>query len=347
MKKLIWLLVLIVPISLSCKKKSAEVEMKLPTPIPTSTPIALSPTAVTTEEPTPTTTPSLQYSIEDIKGTALIIPAGSTIPETAEEGEAVETGDNLLTKEDSEITLALNDNTLIHIPADSQIRVVDLSPNTIHGFSSRIELILGNILSEVEKLNESKSSFEIEAGGVVCGVRGTAFEVQNRDGNVSTSTYHGVVVMKKGAHIQTVRTNDHSTFSLKQTHFLPQRSLTLAEKKRYKVWQKTKTAVQQKRAIRMNNGVPPAPVKKTPPLMNKRPTKIVKHKPLAKPRPFHAAITPGGKNKKAVNSRPLKQKQAPARIQSRPAAKPMARPKTATKPSKPSIKQPPKKKKKN
>src|SRR5271155_5481362 len=109
MKKLFLVLAILSTLHLACKGKSAEVEMKLPTPIPIPTPtMSLSPVVVTPAEPTPTTTPSLQYSIEDIKGTALIIPSGSTIPETAAEGEAVETGDNLLTKEDSEITLALN-----------------------------------------------------------------------------------------------------------------------------------------------------------------------------------------------------------------------------------------------
>jgi hypothetical protein len=358
MKKPLWILILLLPLNLACYKgKSAEVEMQLPTPIPIPTAV-LSPTPLFTQPPTPTATPLLQYSIEDIKGTALIIPLDATVPETAEEGETVEAGDELLTKDDSEMTLALNDNTMIHVSANSQIKVLDLTPNTTQGFSSRIELILGNILSEVEKLNESESSFEVEAGGVVCGVRGTAFEVQNQGGNVSTSTFHGVVEMKKDGLTQNVNVNEHSTFSLKKSNFSSQRHLSLAEKNHYKIWVKTKAVVQKKRENRMNNRVAPAPAREARPQVNKKTEKVMRQNPNTKPKSARLA-TPKSKKKKiplprSKDKKPIKKPvqikikpkthQAPQNIKSKSIAKPSNNP---IKPQKPGKKQARKKNKKN
>src|SRR5665213_925317 len=256
MKKLVLALVFLLPFALACNNHKEE-EMPLPTPIPTATPIVtITPTTVNTPQPTATATPSLEYSIEDIKGTGLILLVDTTVPESAVEGESVQVGDELITKDNSEITLALNDNTMVHIAANSQVRVADLAPNTTQGFSSRIELLLGNILSEVEKLNESKSSFEIEAGGVVCAVRGTAFEVQKQGDVVSASTFHGNVEMEKDGHSQNVPAFEHSTFSLKNACFSAQRDLKPSEIKRYHAWVKAKAVIQNKRAARIGGRMP-------------------------------------------------------------------------------------------
>jgi len=230
--------------------------MELPTPVVSPTPIVVA-SSLTSTVPTPTDTPALDYTIEDIKGTGLILTGDDTIPESAVEGESVEPGDELITKDYSEMTLALNDNTMVHLSANSQIKVTDLTPNATQGFSSRIELILGNILSEVEKLNESKSSFEIEAGGVVCAVRGTGFEVQKQGDYIGTKTYHGAVEMQKDGQTQVVKENEHSTFNLKNASFLPKRHLSPAEKSHYQNWVKTKKMVQKKRSARINGGIAP------------------------------------------------------------------------------------------
>jgi hypothetical protein len=254
MKKHLLILVVLLSFNMACKKsKPTEIEIQLPTPIPTPT-VAV--TALPTFAPTPSpaeTKAELHYLIEDIQGTVLVSSGDSNVPESAAEGETVEPGDELITKDASEATLALNNNTMVHLAANSQIKVADLSPNeTNDGFKSRIELILGNILSEVEKLGESHSSFEVEAGGVVCAVRGTAFEVQKQGTNVSTSTFHGTVEMQKDGHVQQVNANEHSTYSLKSSGFLKQRRLSAIEKKHYQTWTQKKAVVQQKRADRLS-----------------------------------------------------------------------------------------------
>ncbi len=257
MKKTLLALTLLLPIAIACSKSNpTETEMKLPTPVVSPTPIVAA-SASLIAIPTPTDTPALDYTIEDIKGTGLILTGDDTIPESVVEGESVEPGDELFTKDNSEMTLALNDNTLIHLSANSQVKVTDLTPNTTQGFSSRIQLLLGTILSEVEKLNESQSSFEIEAGGVVCGVRGTGFEVKKQGDFIGTKTYHGAVEMKKNGITQLVKENEHSTFNLKNSNFLPKRHLSQTEKKHYQNWVKTKKMVQKKRAARINGGIAP------------------------------------------------------------------------------------------
>jgi hypothetical protein len=40
------------------------------------------------------------------------------------------------------------------------------------------KLLVGKLMATVEKLASSQSSFEVEAGGVVCGVRGTEYSMQ-------------------------------------------------------------------------------------------------------------------------------------------------------------------------
>src|ERR1700677_423764 len=115
MKKTLLALIFLLPIAVACSKSHlAENEMELPTPVVSPTPIVVT-ASLTAAVPTPTDTPTLDYTIEDIKGTGLILTGDDTIPESAVEGESVEPGDELFTKDNSEMTLALNDNTMVHL----------------------------------------------------------------------------------------------------------------------------------------------------------------------------------------------------------------------------------------
>ncbi len=218
---------------------------------PVSTPAqiaALLPTQTLTKSPTPFegTPEPPEYVMEKIKGTVLIKNQDSTAPEEAEEEETVEGGDEIITKNNSEVSLTLDENTMFHLGPNSDVKVSQLLWNNSNGFISRLELRAGKILSEVEKLAQSDSTFEVNSGGVVCGVRGTAFEVQNQEGTVHMSTFHGVVEMKKGALVQRVNANEHSAFLIKRGAFLPNRVLKPAERSHYKVWLKQKAMVQER-----------------------------------------------------------------------------------------------------
>jgi len=335
MKKTLLALTLLLPLAVACgKSNTAETEMKLPTPVVSPTPIVIN-TAALTGSPTATETPTLEYTVEDLKGTGLILTSDETVPESVVEGEAVEPGDELFTKDNSEMTLSLNDNTMVHLAANSHIKVTDLTPNATNGFNSHIELLLGSDLSEVEKLNESQSSFEIAAGGVVCGVRGTGFEVQKQGDYVGTKTYHGTVEMKKDGVTQLVKENEHSTFNLKNSRFMPKRHLSPAEKKHYQTWIKTKNRVQKKRAARIAGGTTP----QRRPLQRVHGKKVenrqghlpgaklkhqqahhadIKNKQTSHPRPMNKLVK---RPARQANTRPQPKKQNPPRLQPRPKKK--------------------------
>jgi len=253
------LLSLILTFSWSCSKKQSDAEISLGTPVPTGTTtvtVALAPAAATPQlqfvipSPTPSG-PPMEYEVEDIQGTVLALLDGATDPVTVEEGETLETGDTLIAQDNSQATLNLNDVTAVHVSEGTTVKIADLEPNATQGFISRLELTSGKVLSEVEKLDASHSTFEVESGGVVCGVRGTAFEVQNQDGQVITNTFHGAVEVDKDNQSQLVNGGEHSSFAFNKNGFLTKRKLNGTENNRYKAWGKIYKRARQKRAQRI------------------------------------------------------------------------------------------------
>ena len=193
----------------------------------------------------------MEYEVEELQGTVLALLDGATDPVTVEEGETLETGDTLIALDNSQATLNLNDVTAVHVSEGTTVKIADLEPNATQGFISRLELTSGKILSEVEKLDASHSTFEVESGGVVCGVRGTAFEVQNQDGQVITNTFHGAVEVDKDNVSQLVKGGEHSAFVFNKNGFLAKRKLNLSENNRYKAWGRIYKRARQKRAQRL------------------------------------------------------------------------------------------------
>jgi hypothetical protein len=253
-------LLLILTFSWSCSKKQSNAEIPLETPVPTGTrtiTVALAPPAATTtalqfDLPSPTPSgPPMEYEVEELQGTVLALLDGATDPVTVEEGETLETGDTLIALDNSQATLNLNDVTAVHVSEGTTVKIADLEPNATQGFISRLELTSGKILSEVEKLDASHSTFEVESGGVVCGVRGTAFEVQNQDGQVITNTFHGAVEVDKDNVSQLVKGGEHSAFVFNKNGFLAKRKLNGSENNRYKAWGRIYKHARQRRSQRM------------------------------------------------------------------------------------------------
>jgi len=221
MKKALFLLCLCLGLgSFSCsEKKSAEGSVP----------------AVVAGEP-------LEYVLEDLSGTVLIKTVDETQPEPAEEEQTLQAGDEIITQAGSEASLTLNETTMFHLSENSDVTVSQLDRNDTQGFISRLSLASGKVLSEVEKLSDSNSTFEVSSGGVVCGVRGTSFEVEKQDSDVQTSTYNGVVAVQKDSAIQTVSAGQHGDYSNSLGSFMPNQDLTADEKDYYENW-KGKLAV--------------------------------------------------------------------------------------------------------
>src|SRR5579859_2191186 len=156
------------------------------------------------------------YVLDKIKGTVLVLSKGSGKPEPAQEEEMVQEGDEVITEADSEASLTLNEITMFQVSSNSRVKVEELNRKNPVNFITRLKLASGSLLAQVEKLLKTKSVFEVEAGGVICGVRGTAFEVQNDGSAVDTSTFEGEVEMKKGGAVERVPFDHHSSFSRDQ-----------------------------------------------------------------------------------------------------------------------------------
>lgn len=190
------------------------------------------------------------YVLDQVKGTVLIIPKGESKSVTAQDDQTVQTGDEVITSKDSEASLTFNGAAMIQLSAGSDLKVGDLTQPSNKGFLSRLKLLAGQVMAQVQKMGSSHSVFEIEAGGVVCGVRGTAFEVQKNGASVDTDTYEGVVEMDKGGQSQKVAAGRHSEFDTDQGLFRLQRLLNDREKARYENWQKYRNLVTQRQKER-------------------------------------------------------------------------------------------------
>jgi hypothetical protein len=151
------------------------------------------------------------YFIDDIQGegNVQILKEGDKDWQKAKIGTRLEEGDRILAGDDTEVVLSLKSETLIHLDEDTEMTVTRLAENPSDGFLSRLKLLTGSLLSDVKKnLGESRSSFEVEAGGVVCGVRGTVFEVSANGDQIETSTDEGIVQVDTSKGSQQVKAGD-------------------------------------------------------------------------------------------------------------------------------------------
>jgi hypothetical protein len=180
----------------------------------------------------------VQYILDNIQGQVHVLSKGVMVPETAQEDQVVLAGDTIVTGPKSQVSLVLNAKTMVQVSENSQVTVGELSKKGSMGFFSRLKLSFGKVLSQVEKLATSHSTFEVEAGGVVCGVRGTAFEVSTEGTTILNSTFEGAVEMKTGSKTQTVAADHHSEYSGDRGEFLLQRVVTDRERERFQNWKK-------------------------------------------------------------------------------------------------------------
>jgi hypothetical protein len=188
----------------------------------------------------------LEYVAEDVTGTVLLVEKDSKKAEPLLKEETVQAGDEIITMAESRVSLALDENTQFHLSPDSRILVTQLAPNQSQGFLCRLNLLKGKVLSAVGKLMESRSSFEVESGGIICGVRGTVFEVQAEEDQVEANTFEGVVEVAKGDTREEIAADKHTAFSLGKGAFLPQRSLTQDERDRFLKSQTQRALVRQR-----------------------------------------------------------------------------------------------------
>jgi hypothetical protein len=181
----------------------------------------------------------VEYIIEDIQGPDVqVLEEGSKTWEAAQEGQVVESGDQVKTGKNSEATLTLESDTTVHLDPNSTMKVDQIAANETGGFLSRLEIMAGNLLADVKKnLLDSHSAFEVSANGVVCGV-------------LRTATHEGKVEVVDRDHVSHfVEAGNVSTFN--KGHFRLQRRLERREMARFQQWRQYRKGVFQKRLQRL------------------------------------------------------------------------------------------------
>lgn len=194
---------------------------------------------------------AVEYVIEDIQGSNVqVLEDGESAWEPAQEGQALESGDEIKLGEKSETTLMLQSETSVHLTGPTDLKVEQIEANENGGFWSRLQVLAGQVLSDVKKnLGDSRSTFEVEANGVVCGVRGTAFEVTVRGRDAQVATQEGEVEVGSGRQTYQVAAGNLSSF--RNGRFQARRRLVQDEIRRFQKWRNFRRWVLKKRLRRL------------------------------------------------------------------------------------------------
>ncbi len=186
----------------------------------------------------------LQYTVEEITGMVFVVPSGGGASQPLTEGSPVLAGDEIQTDEGGSVVLFLNEETTLRVESASRLVVERLEPNQEGGFLNRLKLLAGRVISEVENLGKSQSTFEVESGGVVCGVRGTSFEVELIGDEVNASTYEGEIEVKSGESVERVRAGYRFGFMNKRA--LMKRKLDRSERERFMKWKEHRLQLRER-----------------------------------------------------------------------------------------------------
>lgn len=195
------------------------------------------------------TTSPLQYSVEDLQGHASLIKADGTL-EDVKEGTPVGPGEQIQLDSDAQAVLMLNEETSVQLGPGTRLWVSQLEITPQNGFFSRLKLLGGRILSQVQKLGVSRSTFEVEAGGVVCGVRGTLFEVELQGEDLEARTQEGEVVVASNGKDESVKAG--RALAYRRGLLRMRRRLDRVETDRFLKWKTFRMSIREKRLKRLH-----------------------------------------------------------------------------------------------
>ena len=191
------------------------------------------------------------YTIQDLEGDVTLLPAGQDRPVLAREGVELNEGDQLRVGADSEATLTLGDDQVVRLEPGTKVTLDRSREIGTTGFWSRFKLAAGDLMAEAKHLLEKRSKFEVAAGGVVCGVRGTVFEVGQAGQKTQVLTYEGNVAADGPGVSESVGSGQCGVLLKGQK--MRRRALTPKEKARLALWRKFREAIREKRQARLEN----------------------------------------------------------------------------------------------
>ena len=129
--------------------------------------------------------------VSGIEGSASIIRNGQTI--AVEKGMKIQRNDTVKTESNGRLDIVLNNAAGLRVQPSSEIRLKQIKPKKID-----IELVVGNIFANVKKLLKG-SSFEVETGTAVMGVRGTKLSASHKNGKTTFAASEGQLKVKDKA----------------------------------------------------------------------------------------------------------------------------------------------------
>ncbi len=109
----------------------------------------------------------------------------------AQKDTTVVEGERIVAGADGQATLQTFDGSQLTISPNTDFWLDKLQQPDPNNKIIQFKMMLGQLFAKVTKLVSAKSSFEINAGGVICGVRGTQYQVKFDP--TTNTVYLGVV----------------------------------------------------------------------------------------------------------------------------------------------------------
>ncbi len=155
-----------------------------------------------------------QAVFTSVKGKVQVRKKAGQKPRTVQKDSTALEGETILTGPDSRAALRLVDGSELKVDPKTTFRLTKLQTPTLKDKIFRFKLLVGKLFAKVKKLASSKSSFEIEAGGVVCGVRGTEYSMfyDPNTGKVDVLVLDGTVWAASGGQTQVFGPGQGGTF---------------------------------------------------------------------------------------------------------------------------------------
>jgi len=158
---------------------------------------------------------SMTATVSFLKGNAVAIDASGKERTLKVGDQVVEKETIRLDTKKSKLFLKVSDGTDLRLAGKTQLSFAEFN-HTPSGLTrkTRLELAFGRFWSHVAKLTSKTSRFEVKAGGVICGVRGTTIGGET-DGQGHTTFYNfeGNVFIDDGSgNPQSLPPGTHITF---------------------------------------------------------------------------------------------------------------------------------------
>jgi hypothetical protein len=152
-------------------------------------------------------------SFLSVKGKVLVKnPSGGSRP--AKVGKQVAAGESIVTDKDAEAAVRFFDGSQVALKPGTDFRLVKLEKPSDKDKALKFKILIGELLAKVEKLTSPRSSFEVEAGGVVCGVRGTEFSMRYDSAHhLDLHVSNGSVYAKAGGQTSLFNAGDTGHFT--------------------------------------------------------------------------------------------------------------------------------------